>query len=439
MWMRRPLPNAVGVALAIAALVGMSVAAAPAQAASLVGKPCTKLGATQGDGPGRTIICTKMTKGKNKGKLIWQLQKGPNPGPGPGPNPGPGPGPNPGPSCTARPVFTKDFIDPDQVQVVVPIGEQTASGGVLSVRSYVHSKPSLDGQKLPLYAPVDMTLNQAAYYKISTDPAYKPEYSLFFDAGCGVTVQLYHVKGVVGAVASVVPKEPVPSSAGQPVTPTLIKAGEQIGWFQGEAGKSVAFDLRVEDSSRTNTFINQARFTSSPGASGELYAVCPYDFYAGAQRERWLAKLGAPSTDPVPGTPCGTISQGKVGTAQGMWFFSDAKVNSLTYRGETWNDGMPGGQYQSQIVFNVDPRSTIRIGGLNAARPLVQMMISKQGPGSDTWRDPMSVTAGQEHCWSNASQSVKVRLSADGAALTAVVGSGPCSSLDLSRGQTYVR
>ena len=122
-----------------------------------------------------------------------------------------------------------------------------------------------------------------------------------------------------------------------------------------------------------------------------------------------------------------------------MWFFSDAKVNSLTYRGETWNEGMPAGQYQSQIVFNVDPRNTIRIGGLNAARPLVQMMISKQGPGSDTWRDPLSLTAGQEHCWSNSSQSVKVRLSADGASLTAVVGPGPCSSLDLSRGQTYIR
>jgi hypothetical protein len=67
MWMRWPLPNAVGVALAIAGLVGMSVAAAPAQAASLVGKPCKQVGATQGDGPGRTVICTKMTKGKNKG------------------------------------------------------------------------------------------------------------------------------------------------------------------------------------------------------------------------------------------------------------------------------------------------------------------------------------------------------------------------------------
>jgi len=420
----RPFVTA-SVPIALAVGLGAALLASPAQAATLVGKPCTKAGATQGDGPGRTVTCVKVTTGKNKGKLVWELIQGPNPGPGAG--------------CTSRPVFTKDFISPDQVQVVVPIGEQTAFGGVLSVRSYVHSKPELDGQPLPLYAPVNMTLTQAAYYKVSTDPAYKPEYSLYFDVGCGVQLQFYHVKGVVGAVAKVVPKAPAPSSAGQPMTPTRVKAGEQIGWFQGEAGKSVAFDLRVEDASRTNTFINQARFASSPDASGELHAVCPYDFYAGAQRERSLSKLGAPSGNPVSGTACGTINQGTAGTAQGMWFFADAKVNDLTYRGDTWSDGIPAGQYQSQVIFSVDPGGTVRIGGLNARAPMGQMMVSQQGTGSDTWKHPQSIGAGAEHCWSNSSQSVKVRLSADGASLTAVVGTGACTTLDLARGQTYVR
>jgi hypothetical protein len=210
-----------------------------------------------------------------------------------------------------------------------------------------------------------MKLIQVAYYKIGTAPAYKPEYSRFFDAACGFQIQFYHVKGVVGSVARAAPKTPVPSSAGQPVTATSIKAGEQIGWFQGEAGKSVAFDFRLEEPSRTNSFIHQSRFTSSSGASGELHDFCPYDLYAGAQRNRWLAKLGAPSGDPVPGTACGTISQGKVGTAQGIWFFNDAKVNELTYRGDTWNEGMPAGQYQSQVMFTLDPVGTIRIGRLS--------------------------------------------------------------------------
>ena len=416
----------------VLAVIGTAVAAVVtpgrAQAASLVGKPCPKVGITKGDGPGRTVICARVKKGKHKGKLRWTLVTGPSPSP------------SPSDGCTARPVFTRDVIALDHVQVVVPIGQQTAYGGVLSVRSYVHSRPELHGQRLPLYAPVDMTFFQAAYYMPpGAPPGYQAEYSLFFDAGCGIQVQLYHVKGVVGAVAAVAPREPVPSSAGQPVTPTRIKAGEQIGWYEGEAGRSVAFDFRVQDAMHRNQFINQKRFENSPGADGELYAVCPYDFYAGAQRERWLAKLGAPSSDPIPGTRCGTVTQGRAGTAEGMWFFADAKVNDLTYRGETWSGAMPAGQYQSQIVLNVDPGGTVRIGGLNARTPMSQMMIGTHGTGSDTWKDPASVTAGQEHCWSNADQSVKVRLSADGAALTAVVGTGGCESLDLARGQVYVR
>ncbi len=417
----------VAAAGALALVAGLSpvLLSGSAQAASLVGKPCAKVGQTMGDGPGRTVVCTRVKKGKKKGKLVWKLMKGPAPGP----------------ECTSRPVFTHDVIALDQVQVAVPIGQQTAFGGVLSVRSYIHSKPELHGQRLPLYAPVDMTLTQAAYYNISPDPAYKPEYSLFFDAGCGIQVQLYHVKGVVGVVANVVPKEPVPSSAGQQVTPTPVKAGEQIGWFEGEAGKSVAFDFRVEDSQYTNSFINQQRFANSPEASGELHAVCPYDFYAGEQRARWLSLLGAPSSDPVPGTPCGPISQGAAGTAQGMWFLPEAKVNDLTYRGQTWaqSDVASAGQYQSQIVLNVDPSGTVRVGGLNAASPMTQMMIGKQGTGSETWKDPRAITPGQEHCWSTSSQSVKVRLSGDGASLTAVVGAGTCASVDLALGQTYVR
>ena len=62
-------------------VVGTAVSA-PAQA-SLVGKPCKKVGATTVDGSGRTLVCVKVKRGKNKGKLIWRLKKGPNPDPTP--------------------------------------------------------------------------------------------------------------------------------------------------------------------------------------------------------------------------------------------------------------------------------------------------------------------------------------------------------------------
>ena len=62
-------------AITLGLIVSMTVVSAPAQAASLVGKPCKKVGATMGDGPGRTVICTKIKKGKKKGKLVWKLMK----------------------------------------------------------------------------------------------------------------------------------------------------------------------------------------------------------------------------------------------------------------------------------------------------------------------------------------------------------------------------
>lgn len=74
---------AASLALVLAVGLGAALLASPAHAATLVGKPCKKAGAMQGDGPGRTVKCVKITKGKNKGKLVWKLVKGPNPGPGP--------------------------------------------------------------------------------------------------------------------------------------------------------------------------------------------------------------------------------------------------------------------------------------------------------------------------------------------------------------------
>jgi len=420
-----------------------------AEAASLVGKPCAKVGVNSGDGPGRTVVCVKLTSGKDKGKRRWRLLNFAAPSAGPTKSPAPTstdvstatssptavPTTAPTSPCT-RPTFTHDLISLDSVQVVVPIGQQTAFGGVLSVRSYVHTKPELQGQQLPVVAPTDMTLTSGAYYRPPDAPAdYAAEYSLFFDAGCGVEVQLYHIKGVVGPIADVMPKVPVPSSAGQQVTPTKIRAGEQIGWFKS-GGTSVAFDFRVEDSSHINSFINEKRFMDAPMARGELHAICPYSLYVGAQRERWLARLGAPSSQPVPGTECGTITQGTRATAQGMWFFPDAKVNETTFRGLTWDQGVPGGQYQSQILLTVDALGNVRLGGLNAAQPMSQLILGKQNP---TWKDPLTILGGQEHCWRQDARSVKIRLSADGNTLTAVVGTGACESLRITDGVEYVR
>jgi len=214
--------------------------------------------------------------------------------------------------CATPVRFTRDLIQPDQVQVVTPLAGQTASGGVLAARRYVMPPASQYGKRLPLYAPTDLHLTSASYYKPMGAPAdYQAEYSLFFDAGCCVEVQRYHVKGVSGAVARAVPRTPSSSSAGQQATRTHIRAGQQIGWFLGSA-----------------------------------------------------------------------------------------KVDEVTFRGTAFSDPSmgPAGQYQSHTLLTNDADGTVRIGGLNAAAPLQQMMIDRNHA---TWRAPESITVGQTHCWSD--------------------------------------
>ena len=102
-----------------------------------------------------------------------------------------------------------------------------------------------------------MSLNSAGYYKPpGSSSTYQPEYSLYFDAGCGITVKFFHIKGVVGQVATSVPTQPSESSAGQAVKSVEVSAGEQIGWYKLGA-TSVAFDFWVDDASHTMASINR--------------------------------------------------------------------------------------------------------------------------------------------------------------------------------------
>jgi len=399
------------------------------EAKSLVGSSCSKVGITRGDGPGKTVVCKIVGK-----KKLWQLikrvapvAKAPTSGTSKSPSTAPSVKPSPGnpqsSRCSETPEFTHDFIDPKFVRVVTPIGGQTGSGGVIAVRSYVHPAQEYIGQELPIYAPTNMTLFQASYYKPpGSSDTYKPEYSLYFTASCGISVKFFHIKGVVGKVAGAVPKEPSSSSAGQNVTSTSVKAGEQIGWYKlGET--SVAFDFWVDDDSVTNRFIVQSHFLNS----NTLHSVCPYNFYTPEKKSVWLAKLGAPGSDPIPGTSCGAINQGVVNTVDGIWFIAEnTPLDNLTYEGP----------YQSQIMFSADPSGMIRIGGLNASGALAQMMISTN---ANTWKKPVDIGIGARHCWSNDQQSVKVDV-ISARAISVLVASGTCDSLPAaSTGRTYFR
>ena len=335
----------------------------------------------------------------------------------------PSPKNSPENSCTKNPEFTHNFIDPKYVRVVTPIGEQTGTGGIIAVRSYVFPSQEFVGQELPIFAPTDMSLFQASYYKpAGSSSTYKPEYSLYFDAGCGIMVKFFHIKGVVGKTADAVPAEPSSSSAGQPIKVTPVKAGEQIGWYKlGET--SVAFDFWVDNAAVTNEFIVNSHFVDS----NALHSVCPYNYYSADKKVIWLAKLGASGSGPRPGTGCGAISQGVVGTADGMWFISEStQTDRLLY----------DGAYQSQIMFVVDPSGILRIGGLNASGAPKQMMISSN---ASTSKKPTDILIGATHCWSDSEQSVKVNVINE-KTMAVLVGLGSCDALgNAASGRIFYR
>jgi hypothetical protein len=397
------------IALLVVTPILLSSQLSISHAAAKAGAKCSKVG-IQSIASGKTFTCIKSGKKMiwDKGQVVVKAKPKPT---------------SPKNSCTKKPEFTHNFIDPKYVRVVTPIGGQTAFGGVIAVRSYVFPSQEFLEQELPIFAPTDMSLFQASYYKPEgSSSTYKPEYSLYFDAGCGIMVKFFHIKGVVGKTADAVPVEPSTSSAGQVVKATSVKAGEQIGWYKlGET--SVAFDFWVDNAAVTNEFIVNSHFLES----NALHSVCPYNYYSADKKAIWLAKLGA-SGGPEPGTSCGVISQGVIGTADGMWFISEStKTDQLFY----------DGAYQSQISFVVDPSGILRIGGLNALGALKQMMISSNT--SSTWKKPSDIIIGATHCWSDSDQSVKVNVINE-KTMSVLVGAGSCDALgNAASGRIYYR
>jgi hypothetical protein len=395
--LHRPLSLPV-VAVSVVALMAL---AAPANAAATakVGAACPASGKLIGGGPGVTFVCTP-----SKGKLVWQLLRPGSPSPSRAATTPAGPT-----ACVAPVHFTKSLIDPASVDVVAPIGGQTGSGGVVAVRSYIQPKRSLDGQHLPLYAPTDMTLTGGTHYKLPGSP-YAPEYSLAFDAGCGITVNLFHLKEISARLQTVVPAAPTASSATAPVKSLKITAGEQIGGYVPGGADGVAFDFWVDNAKVTNTFITPARYAHS----NYLHAVCPYDLYTQPLRDTWLAKLGSQSSGVVAGTPCGTVSQGRLGTAQGQWFADKdpavGQTDVLRY----------DGTYMSQGVLSSAADGAVRIGGFWSPTYII---VGRENP---TWADPATVSS--DHCWADDMRSVTVRLDSP-QVMRVFVAAGGCPAL----------
>lgn len=332
-----------------------------------------------------------------------------------------------------KPVFTEYFVDPDYLAYVGQVGTVHGSGRFTVERSYIAVKEEFNRRKIPIYAPTEMLLTKGAYYAVpSPKDQYLgeplPDYSLYFDAGCGVEIAFGHLKEAVPRIARQF-SGPKNDSRTEELQPVEFRAGDFIGYFIPGAGVA-SFDFMAYDASVVNQFANQARHEYGHG-DALLHAICPYDFYAGEQKEAYYSLIGGRSAA-SQGKECGPINRDFPGTISGLWFL-DREVRGPIY------DYSQNGVYGNvlPIVGDIDRVIIGTVGN----RPTTFIH-----PDDPTYKNPKEVR--DAHCYqlfqnNNPSESggyIFLKLVDEETLKVLYSESGQCPiSFPLGEGATYYR
>lgn len=291
--------------------------------------------------------------------------------------------PPPPATCTTRSAFTEHLFDPSLIKVVTQIGIIGGGNTEIIGRSYVFPIDGQDGVRMPLTAPTTLNVVAAKHYLPPGAPTtgYVADWSLLLDTGCGITIELFHVKDVAASIKAVADTTISNSSAWQQL-PTRVPfaAGETFGWYM-RGLNSVAFDVIAHDNTVRNRWSNQQRYET--GRSNLLDIVCPWNLFAADKRDAYLAAMGAQTGFRVAGAGCGTVERDVAGTPAGQWFRSETVTTSMPFAKEGhYGDPLP-------IVLGVD--STVYIGHTG---PSNDIRIWRENA---TWKDPASITT--SHCY----------------------------------------
>jgi hypothetical protein len=280
--------------------------------------------------------------------------------------------------CAADPVvFTEYLIDPSLVGVLGEIGSvaaKTEIGG----RSYIFPKSGQDGQRLPLKVPADMYLTGIRHYRpLGTPEGYRADWSLALKVGCGIWLEVYHVKDISDSIKALVDTTIGTASAWQPLsTPIALKAGQIFGWYI-PGNNAVSFDFIAHNDSIENKFVNQPRYVARK--SNILDIVCPYDLFEPAKKAAYYALLGTGTGNAAPGATCGTPERDVPGTPAGQWFFDP---DFDTVRPELKKVG----DYGEPLPLIMAADSTVLVGHIG---PTDDFRIPR---GNPTWKPLKDIT-----------------------------------------------
>lgn len=180
-------------------------------------------------------------------------------------------------SCknNTNPIFTHHITDIEQIKNIAtpPL--------IVSEDLKTHSYLDTEKKRVPVFAPIDMSLISGAFYK---DGPYR----LDFQVSCEITVRFTHITEPIDEIKSFFSSEPSEDSKDNMLGGRLnFKAGDLVGYTIGTpmAGN---WDFGAYDSTSSNKYSLSEKWNNS-----WVYttAVCPYDYFPQELREEYAKKF----------------------------------------------------------------------------------------------------------------------------------------------------
>lgn len=188
-----------------------------------------------------------------------------------------------GPQSCARnpsPLFTHHVTDMSKVDHIKPPPNIAELSGDLKTHSYLET----GGRRVPVYAPVDMTLIGGAHYEGGP-------FMLDFRVSCEVKVRFAHITEPIDEIRALFPTTPAPrdDSRAQTISHEIeFKAGDLIAYTVGTNPGAGNWDFGVYNSAKPNKYASDpARRASDIWTT----AVCPFGYFTEELKVVYRAKL----------------------------------------------------------------------------------------------------------------------------------------------------
>src|SRR3989338_1671004 len=178
----------------------------------------------------------------------------------------------------SAPVFANDITDMSKVNYIAPPPTMGA-GPSLKPHSYIGT----DHARVPVYAPIDMTLITGAHTVGGPD-------GFIFRVSCEVQMRFGHITEQIQEIKDVFPSTPAQDSRDQKIDYEIFfKAGEVIAYTTGTemAGN---WDFGVYNSVTSNRYASDPQWNIS---ATYTTAVCPFDYFPANLKSVYFSKFNS--------------------------------------------------------------------------------------------------------------------------------------------------